>query len=92
MLTSQNSQQLTAIAAVATVTIVADTRASINLMDGLVNLFRNSQLSTLYSTVKSRTEMTIITTVKYRGNALTDTFNVNRVQCLTLLVHTSTNS
>jgi len=92
VLTSQNSQQLTAIAAVATVTIVADTRASINLMDGLVMLFRNSQLNTLYSTVKSRTEMTIITTVKYRGNALTDTFKANKVQCLTLLVHTSTNS
>ena len=79
MLTAHNSQQLTAIAAVATVTIVADTRASINLMDGLVMLFRNSQLNTLYSTVKSRTKMTIITTVKYRGNALTDTFNANRV-------------
>jgi len=50
-------------------------------------LFRNSQLSTLYSTVKSRTEMTIITTVRYQGNALTYTFNANRVQCLTLLVH-----
>ena len=65
------------------------------LCDGvLYNLFRNSQLSTLYSTVKSRTEMTIITTVRYQGNALTDTFNANRVglQCLTLLVHTSTNS
>ena len=23
----------------------------------------------------------------YQGNALTDTFNANRVQCLTLLVH-----
>ena len=32
-----------------------------------VYLFRNSQLSTLYSTVKSRTEMTIITTVRYSG-------------------------
>jgi len=49
-------------------------------------LFRNSQLSTLYSTVKSRTEMTIITTVRYQGNALADTFSANRVQCLTLLV------
>jgi len=45
-------------------------------------LFRNSQLSTLYSRVKSRTEMTIITTIRYQGNALTDTFNANRVQCL----------
>jgi len=34
-------------------------------------LFRNSQLSTLYSTVKSRTEMTIITAVRYHGNQLT---------------------
>ena len=33
--------------------------------------------------------MTIITTIRYQGNALTDTFNANRVQCLTLLVHTS---
>jgi len=43
----------------------------------LFYLFRNSQLSTLYSTVKSRTEITIalITTVRYQGNALTDTFN-----------------
>ena len=40
-----------------------------------IYLFRNSQLSTLYSTVKSRTEMTIITTVRYQGSALTDTFN-----------------
>ena len=55
-------------------------------------LFRNSQLSTLYNAVRSRTEMTIVTTVRYQGNALTDTFNANRVQCLTLLVHTSTNS
>ena len=54
--------------------------------------FRNSQLSTLYSSVKSRTEMTIITTVRYQGNALTDTFNANMVKCLTLLVHTSTHS
>ena len=38
-------------------------------------LFRNSQLSTLYSAVKSRTEMTVITTVRYQGNAPTDTFN-----------------
>ena len=52
-------------------------------------LFRNSQSSTLYSTVKSRTEMTIIITVMYQGNALTDTFNANRVQCLTLPVQTS---
>jgi len=37
------------------------------------HLFRNSQLITLYSTVKSRTEMTIITTVGYQGNVLTDT-------------------
>ena len=56
------------------------------------HLFRNSQLSTLGSTVKSRTDITIITTVRNQGNALTDTFNANRVQCLTLLVHTSTNS
>jgi len=42
-----------------------------------VFVFRNSQLSTLYSTVKSRTEMTIITSVRYQGNALTDTFNAN---------------
>jgi len=27
--------------------------------------------------------------VRYQGNALTDAFNANRVQCLTLLVHTS---
>ena len=47
------------------------------------DLFRNSQLSTLYSSVKSRTEMTTITTVRYQGNALTDTFNADRVQCLT---------
>jgi len=40
-------------------------------------LFRNSQLSTLYNTVKRRTEMTIITTVRYQGNALTDTFNTS---------------
>ena len=58
------------------------------------NLFlvRNSQSSTLYSGVKSRTEITIITIVRYQGSALTDSFNANRVQCLTLLVHTSTNS
>ena len=31
--------------------------------------------------------MTIFTTVRYQGSALTDTFNANRVQCLTLLVH-----
>ena len=37
-------------------------------------LFRNSHMSTLY-----RTEMTIITTVRYQYNALTDTFNANRV-------------
>ena len=49
-------------------------------------LFRNSQLSTLYNAVKSRTEMTVVTTVRYQGNA----FRANRVQCLTLLVHTST--
>ena len=54
-----------------------------------IYLFRNSQLSTLYNAVKSRTEMTIVTTVRYQGNALTDTFNANRVQCLTLLVHTT---
>ena len=35
-------------------------------------LFRNSQLSTLYRRVKSRTEMTIITTVRYQGNAPAD--------------------
>ena len=40
---------------------------------------------------KCRTEMTIITALRYQGNALTDTFNADRVQCLTLLVHTSTN-
>jgi len=34
--------------------------------------------------------MTVITTVRYQGNALTDTFNAIRVQCLALLVHTST--
>ena len=44
--------------------------------------FRNSQLSALCSTVKSITEMTIITTVRYQGNALADTFNANSVQCL----------
>jgi len=32
--------------------------------------FRNSQFSTLYSTVRSRTEMTTTTSVRYRGNAL----------------------
>jgi len=53
-----------------------------------IYLFRNSQLSTKYNAVKSRTEMTIVTTVRYQVNALTDTFNANRVQCLTLLVHT----
>jgi len=31
--------------------------------------------------------MTIITTVKYQGNALTDSFNATTVQSLTLLVH-----
>ena len=31
------------------------------------------------STVQSRTKMTIITTVRYQGNAPTDTFNANRV-------------
>ena len=30
-------------------------------------LFRNSQLSTLYNAVKSRTKMTIVTTVRYQG-------------------------
>ena len=55
-------------------------------------LFRNSQLSNmLYSTVRSISEMTIMTTVRYKGNALTDTFNANRVQCSALLVHTGTN-
>ena len=34
-------------------------------------LFRNSPLSTLYNAVKSRTEMTIVTIVRYQGNALT---------------------
>jgi len=34
----------------------------------------------------------IVTTVRYQGNALTDTFNAKTVQCLTLLVHTSANS
>ena len=58
----------------------------------IIYLFRSSQLSTLYSTVRSRTEMTMITTVRYQGNALTDNFNANRLQCLALLVHTSTNS
>ena len=44
---------------------------------------RNLQLSALCSTVKSiTTEMTIITTVRYQGNALADTFNANSVQCL----------
>jgi len=59
-----------------------------------INLFRNSQLRTVYSicTVRSRNEMTIITTVRYQANALTDTFSANRVQCLTLLVYTSTNN
>jgi len=57
-----------------------------------IYLFRNSQLSTLYNAVKSRTEMTIVTAVRYQSNALADTFNADRVQCLTLLVHTSTHS
>jgi len=48
-------------------------------------------MSTLYSTVKSRTEITIITTVRYQGNALTDAINANRVQCLTYwLMHVRT--
>ena len=55
----------------------------------LVSLFINSQLRTLYHTVKSTAELTIITTVRHQGNALTDTFNANRVQCLKLQVHTS---
>ena len=44
-----------------------------------INLFRNSQLSTVYSTctVRSRNEMTIITTVRYQGNALIDTHTFN---------------
>ena len=54
-------------------------------------LFGNSQLSALYSTVESRTEMTIITTVRYQGNALTDTFNANRAHYW-FIVHTSTDS
>ena len=41
-----------------------------------IYLFRNSQLSTLYNAVKSRTEMTIVTIVRYQGNALTDTFSL----------------
>ena len=61
------------------------TSAEIHLF---IYLFRNSQLSTLYNAVKSRTEMTIVTTVRYQGNALIDTFDANRVQWLTLPVTT----
>jgi len=49
-----------------------------------------SAYSKLMPTVKIRNEMTIITTVGliYQDTvSLTDTFNANRVQCLTLLVH-----
>ena len=33
-------------------------------------------------------ELTVIRTVRYLGNALTDSLNASRVQCLALLVHT----
>jgi len=41
---------------------------------------------------KCRTEMTIITALRYQGNALTDTFNANGVRCSPAQVRTSTNS
>lgn len=57
-----------------------------------IDLFRNSKLQILYSTIKSTAKLTIVTTVKHHGNALTDTVNANRVQYLALQVPSSTSS